>query len=129
MYLIGAFFLSVVVPLVASDGSAGSSEETNIGAYFVHKTVIIPHDDKKYRGGEDAAATSSHLLVVADGVGGWASSNVNPTINDKVSLRRHHLLNYQWVYLMVLLKVWNQDMQVVKIHHMPKLNNVMKKNV
>jgi protein phosphatase PTC7 len=45
---------------------------------FVHKTVIIPHDQKKHRGGEDAAATTDRLLVVADGVGGWAKSGVNP---------------------------------------------------
>ena len=42
----------------------------SIGAYFVHKTVIIPHDEKKFRGGEDAAATSDTVLVCADGVGG-----------------------------------------------------------
>jgi len=44
----------------------------------VHKTVIIPHDEKKFRGGEDSASTSDHLLVVADGVGGWANKGVNP---------------------------------------------------
>lgn len=33
-----------------------SAEEYNPGAYFNFKTVIIPHDEKKYRGGEDAAA-------------------------------------------------------------------------
>ena len=32
-------------------------------SYFVHKSVIIPHDDKKHRGGEDAAATSDQWLV------------------------------------------------------------------
>jgi hypothetical protein len=31
--------------------------------YFVHKSVIIPHDEKKYRGGEDAASTSDQWLV------------------------------------------------------------------
>jgi protein phosphatase PTC7 len=46
--------------------------------------VIIPHDDKKYRGGEDSASTSSHLLVVADGVGGWASKGVNPGLYSKL---------------------------------------------
>ena len=69
---------------MTSDHSAGSGEETNFGAFFVHKTVIIPHDEKKYRGGEDAAATSSHLLVVADGVGGWANSNVNPGLYSRL---------------------------------------------
>lgn len=45
---------------------------------FVHKTVIIPHDEKKFRGGEDSASTSDRILVVADGVGGWANQGVNP---------------------------------------------------
>lgn len=47
-------------------------------ARFVHKTIIIPHDDKKFRAGEDAASTTDHMLVVADGVGGWANKGVNP---------------------------------------------------
>jgi protein phosphatase PTC7 len=46
----------------------------------LHKTVIIPADEKKFRGGEDAARASDSLLVVADGVGGWANSGVNPGI-------------------------------------------------
>mmetsp|Transcript_10747 Transcript_10747/g.12162 ORF Transcript_10747/g.12162 Transcript_10747/m.12162 type:complete len:437 (-) Transcript_10747:56-1366(-) len=45
---------------------------------FNHKTVIIPHDEKKFRGGEDGASTKDHILVVADGVGGWAHEGVNP---------------------------------------------------
>jgi len=52
--------------------------------YFEHKTVIIPHDDKKFRGGEDAAATSPSHLVVADGVGGWANKGVNPGLYSKL---------------------------------------------
>jgi len=42
--------------------------------------VIIPHDDKLHRGGEDAADSSDNILVVADGVGGWADRGVNPGI-------------------------------------------------
>ena len=34
----------------------------------MYKTVIIPHDAKRDRGGEDSAANSDTLLVVADGV-------------------------------------------------------------
>lgn len=40
--------------------------------------MIIPHDKKKFRGGEDAAQTSDNFLVVADGVGGWAKHGINP---------------------------------------------------
>ena len=47
-------------------------------AFFRHKTVIIPHDDKKHRMGEDAAIGSNELLVVADGVGGWVRSGIDP---------------------------------------------------
>lgn len=51
---------------------------------FVHKSVIIPHDEKKFRGGEDAAATSDRWLVVADGVGGWADHGVNPGLYSRL---------------------------------------------
>ena len=47
-------------------------------AYFVSKTIIIPHDDKKHRGGEDAAAHDHQILIVADGVGGWERHGVDP---------------------------------------------------
>ena len=40
--------------------------------------MIIPHDTKLHRGGEDAADSSDTVLAVADGVGGWARSGVNP---------------------------------------------------
>ena len=46
---------------------------------------MIPHPDKVEKGGEDAVFTSSRyaaltrsLLAVADGVGGWADSGVDP---------------------------------------------------
>ena len=38
----------------------------------------IPHDDKRDRMGEDAAMGSNELLVVADGVGGWANHGIDP---------------------------------------------------
>lgn len=40
--------------------------------------MIIPHDDKLYRGGEDSADSSETILAISDGVGGWAKSGVNP---------------------------------------------------
>ena len=40
--------------------------------------MIIPHDDKIYRGGEDSADSTDTLLTVADGVGGWALKGINP---------------------------------------------------
>lgn len=56
--------------------------------YFHSKAVIIPHDDKIDRGGEDAAETSDRFLVVADGVGGWAAQNVDPGLYSK-ALTKH----------------------------------------
>eukprot|EP00529_Nitzschia_sp_RCC80_P011211 CAMPEP_0113469622 /NCGR_PEP_ID=MMETSP0014_2-20120614/15997_1 /TAXON_ID=2857 /ORGANISM="Nitzschia sp." /LENGTH=628 /DNA_ID=CAMNT_0000362111 /DNA_START=12 /DNA_END=1898 /DNA_ORIENTATION=+ /assembly_acc=CAM_ASM_000159 len=55
---------------------------------FVSSTVIIPHDQKIHRGGEDAASTSSNILVVADGVGGWARHGVNPGLFSKALTSR-----------------------------------------
>ena len=46
--------------------------------FFQSKTVIIPADDKRHRGGEDSADSTETALVVADGVGGWALHGVNP---------------------------------------------------
>ena len=40
--------------------------------------MIIPHDDKRYRGGEDAAGSTDTVLTVADGVGGWSLKGINP---------------------------------------------------
>jgi len=73
------FGVAALVP-PSSDQDATTSTTTSDKSYyqFRHKTVIIPHDDKKFRGGEDAAQTSANFLVVADGVGGWAKHGVNP---------------------------------------------------
>ena len=59
-------------------------------AYFLSKTIIIPHDDKKYRGGEDAAASDDNMLIVADGVGGWERHGIDPGVYSK-SLVKHVL--------------------------------------
>ena len=48
------------------------------GAYFEYKTVIIPKDETKHRGGEDSADGSDSMLVVADGVGGWSELGIDP---------------------------------------------------
>lgn len=39
---------------------------------------MIPHPAKAHKGGEDAIFVSDNLLVVADGVGGWADHGVDP---------------------------------------------------
>jgi protein phosphatase PTC7 len=74
---------SAPVPDTEEKKTLGSSKEQTKKQLprnyrFAHKTIIIPHDQKKFRGGEDAASTTSEMLVVADGVGGWANKGVNP---------------------------------------------------
>ena len=44
----------------------------NFGSY------MIPHPDKKDKGGEDAFYADEHVLSVADGVGGWVEVGVDP---------------------------------------------------
>ena len=41
---------------------------------------ICPHELKLHKGGEDACAVSTSTLAVADGVGGWADSGIDPAI-------------------------------------------------
>ena len=41
---------------------------------------LRPHPNKRHKGGEDAAALNDRLLCLADGVGGWAESGVDPAI-------------------------------------------------
>jgi hypothetical protein len=77
VFCLGLFYWQVY-------GQPKVEEDVGVGAYFIHKTVIIPHDQKKHRGGEDAAAASDTVLVVADGVGGWAKQNINPGLYSKL---------------------------------------------
>jgi protein phosphatase PTC7 len=68
------------------------------GAYFESRTIIIPHDDKIQRGGEDSAHVTDTMIAVADGVGGWADSGVNPGLFSKLltrTIKELHLKNPQ----------------------------------
>ena len=62
---------------VFSDASDFATQY-NPGSFFQSKTIIIPHDDKRHRGGEDSADSNDFVLTVADGVGGWALKGINP---------------------------------------------------
>ena len=53
------------------------------GGYFLHKTIVIPHDDKKHKGGEDAVHASDNLMIIADGVGGWVRWGVDSGLYSK----------------------------------------------
>lgn len=50
---------------------------------FNYGSHMIPHPEKAYKGGEDAMYTSDNILVVADGVGGWADQGVDPGLYSK----------------------------------------------
>ena len=39
---------------------------------------MIPHPEKAHKGGEDAYFSNEKLLVVCDGVGGWATQGIDP---------------------------------------------------
>jgi serine/threonine protein phosphatase PrpC len=55
----------------------------NLTNHFNFGQKGIPHPDKVDKGGEDAYSGSENLLVVADGVGGWASHGVDPGLYSK----------------------------------------------
>ena len=66
MKIIFLFFLTSIQAQILTD------------AYFFHKTIIIPKDDKRHRGGDDDALATDKMLVVADGVGGWIKFGIDP---------------------------------------------------
>jgi protein phosphatase PTC7 len=39
---------------------------------------MIPHYKKKHTGGEDSFLVFEDLVMVADGVGGWAGKGIDP---------------------------------------------------
>ena len=57
-------------------------------AYLNSGVTILPHYSKVEKGGEDGAELRQSLIVIADGVGGWSLSGVDPGIYAR-SLCRH----------------------------------------
>ena len=45
---------------------------------------MIPHPEKQHKGGEDALYADQNVLSVADGVGGWAESGIDPALYSKL---------------------------------------------
>ena len=39
---------------------------------------MIPHPTKVLKGGEDASTVTKSFIALADGVGGWADSGIDP---------------------------------------------------
>jgi len=50
---------------------------------FINGVCLIPHDEKAYKGGEDAYCVTDTLIAMADGVGGWANRGVDPGLFSK----------------------------------------------
>ena len=57
-----------------------SKSKVNVFNAGIH---MQPHFQKVAKGGEDAASVSENVLAVADGVGGWAESGIDPAIFSK----------------------------------------------
>ena len=65
-------------------GDSGKESQVKKGdLMFVNGVSCIPHDSKKDKGGEDGWAATDNLIVVADGVGGWAEQGVDPGLFSK----------------------------------------------
>lgn len=46
--------------------------------FFNYGVFLNPHYAKRAKGGEDAACVGEKILCVADGVGGWSESGIDP---------------------------------------------------
>lgn len=57
------------------------------GAFFKHAASMIPHFEKRHKGGEDAYVNRDDLLVVADGVGGWGEVGIDPGLFSKALVK------------------------------------------
>ena len=51
--------------------------------YFKYAVKLLPHKDKRHKGGEDAYVAQDNLIAVADGVGGWGEVGVDPALFSK----------------------------------------------
>lgn len=54
----------------------GKNCESRLKSCF--SVFVLPHMQKRHKGGEDAAVLTDTVLAVADGVGGWAENGVDP---------------------------------------------------
>ena len=60
--------------------------------YFRYAASNVPHPDKADKGGEDAWVADETLLVVADGVGGWANQGIDSGLFSKQLVKDIHSL-------------------------------------
>jgi len=83
------FFLSSPFFPSESDRNSFSTSSSKIAGKYQFETkksylesgsFVVPHPAKAYKGGEDAHFISENVIGVADGVGGWADSGVDPAL-------------------------------------------------
>lgn len=90
-------FVAFAITVVSGQQETGKGRAyPNPGAFFVSRTILVPHDEKIHRGGEDSAHACDTLITLADGVGGWESKGVNPGLFSKMltrEIRDIHLQN------------------------------------
>lgn len=62
-----------------------SAKESSLKAKFKFdfSYSIVPHPDKVWKGGQDAAYVSDHALIVADGVSGWSAMGIDAGLYSK----------------------------------------------
>ncbi len=70
-----------------AEAESNQAIKTPTGALFRQAASMIPHYTKKEKGGEDAYVSRDDLLVVADGVGGWAESGIDPGLFSKALVK------------------------------------------
>ena len=74
---------AMVFGSLAKSGARSISSAQLKGNMFQAGVFLNPHMEKRHKGGEDAATICSTMVAVADGVGGWAESGVDPAIYSK----------------------------------------------
>tara|TARA_B110000285_G_C14832923_1_gene471718 strand:+ start:52 stop:369 length:318 start_codon:yes stop_codon:yes gene_type:complete len=72
--------LLLISPILGED--AAPPENIN-NKYFKFGANLLPHPEKVGKGGEDALVAAHNLMVVADGVGGWADHGIDPGLYSK----------------------------------------------
>jgi hypothetical protein len=82
------FSYLLVAALLTDSSFAEEIEQTEpdggvSNRYFRFGSHLIPHPTKAKKGGEDAFVAAHDLMVVADGVGGWARSGIDPGLFSK----------------------------------------------
>ena len=66
--------VSIAPRFFSSEASQRNFNIFNLGIY------LNPNFEKRKKGGEVAASLADNMLAVADGVGGWITSGVDPAI-------------------------------------------------